>query len=172
VYLSSAQNRRRRCCRKRAVGRKPKKERTNEGRREGGDPHACEKTRPPDVVAAPSSRSRRSELELRIPSRCRRGVFGLSVCLSVCRLHYPPPHLLTSITDPPHLDYFHYGRGAGGLGLESLLSFFLSLRACVSKGYVKVLKYTGALVSAYLSLTLISACPSLLVTLGDSMTDE
>jgi hypothetical protein len=88
--------------------------------------------------------------------------------LSVCRLHYPPPHLLTSITDPPHLDYFHYG----GWGGTWELSFFLSLRACVSKGYVKVLKYTGALVSAYLSLTLISACPSLLLTLGDSMTDE
>jgi hypothetical protein len=71
------------------------------------------------------------------------------------------------------LDYFHYGKG-GGLEsfLSFFLSFFLSLRACVSKGYVQVLKYTGALESAYLSLTLISACPSLLLTLGDSNDDE
>jgi len=61
----------------------------------------------------------------------------------------------------------------GGADLRAFfLSIFLSLRACVSKGYVKVLKYTGALVSAYLSLTLISACPSWLLTLGDSITDE
>jgi hypothetical protein len=62
--------------------------------------------------------------------------------------------------------------GGGGDLRASFLSFFLSLRACVSKGYVKVLKYSGALVSAYLSLTLISACPCLLLTLGDAMTDE
>ncbi len=110
VDLSSAQNRRRRCCRKRAIGRKPNKERTNERTSEGGDPHACEKTRPDAVVVAPSSRRRRSEVELRIPSCCRRrGVFGLSVPLSVrlsvCRLHYPPPHFA----------YFHYRPTTYGL---------------------------------------------------------
>jgi hypothetical protein len=117
------------------------------------------------LLLLPPSRRRRSELELRIPSRCRRGVFGLTVCLSVflsvCRLHYPPPHLLTSIIDPPHSDYFHYGVGRAGRGgrLESF-SFFLSLRACVSKGYAKVLKYTGALESvadAHLRLSILVA---------------
>jgi hypothetical protein len=127
---------------------------------------------PPQGVDGPkwncASRVAAEEEEcLAYPSVC------LSVCLSVvCITHHHI--LLTSITDPPHMDYFHYGflGGGGGDLRASFLSFFLSLRACVSKGYVKVLKYSGALVSAYLSLTLISACPCLLLTLGDAMTDE
>jgi hypothetical protein len=54
--------------------------------------------------------------------------------------------------------------GWGGVGwrrdLRAFLSFFLYLRACVSKGYAKVLKYTGALESvadAHLRLSILVA---------------
>jgi hypothetical protein len=125
---------------RRAEAKEGRKERTNERTNEGRDPHACEKTRP-DAVAAPSSRRRRSELELRIPSRCRRGVFGLSVSLSLSLC-------LSSALPTTTFAYFHYRPTTFGLlplwergGLESFsfvcffLSFFESLcvkRLCAS----------------------------------------
>jgi hypothetical protein len=114
---------------------------------------------------------------LRIPSRCRRGVFGLTVCVCVCL-----SVCLSSALPTTTFAYFHYrpttfgllplwagvGWGGGGTWELFFLSFFIWELVCQKA----MRKYLSTLVRLNLSLTLISACPSLLLTLGDSMTHE
>ncbi len=93
-----------------------------------------------------SSKRRRSELELRIPSRCRRrGVFGLTVCPSVClSVVCITHHHICLVPWQTHHIWITSIMGVEG-GLESFLSFFLWELLCQKAMW----KYLSTLVRLY-----------------------